>query len=136
MASRGIRTDRAPAPLAGAPYRQAVASTPGEIVWVSGQVALEPTSGVLAADDVAGQTRTCLAHIAAILDEAGGSIADVVKTTVFLVDLASDFADMNTAYAQVFSTNPPARATIGVAALPAGALVEIEAVAVLPGRTR
>lgn len=136
MASRGIHTDRAPAPVAGAPYQQAVAATPGEVVWVSGQIPLEPGSGVLAAHDVAGQTRACLDHIAAILDEAGGSMCDVVKTTVFLVDLAADFAAMNAAYAQVFTVNPPARATIGVAALPAGALVEIEAVAVLADGAR
>ena len=130
MAGRGIRTDRAPAPVAGAPYQQAVAAIPGEVVWISGQVPLDPVTGALAADDVAGQTRSCLAHIAAIVEEAGGSLRDVVKTTVFMLDLG-EFAAMNAVYADAFDASPPARATIGVAALPAGAQVEIEAVAII-----
>ena len=130
MASRGIRTDEAPAPVAGAPYRQAVAATPGELVWVSGQVPLDPATGALAADDVAGQTRTCLSHVKAIVEAAGGTMGDVVKTTVFMLDL-DQFGAMNEVYAQAFGDGPPARATVGVAALPAGAQVEIEAVAVI-----
>jgi 2-iminobutanoate/2-iminopropanoate deaminase len=130
VASRGIRTDEAPAPVAGAPYRQAVAATPGELVWVSGQVPLDPATGALAADDVAGQTRTCLSHVKAIVEAAGGTMGDVVKTTVFMLDL-DQFGAMNEVYAQAFGDGPPARATVGVAALPAGAQVEIEAVAVI-----
>jgi len=130
VAGRGIRTDHAPAPVAGAPYQQAVAAVPGEVVWISGQVPLDPSTGALAADDVAGQTRSCLAHIAAIVEEAGGSMRDVVKTTVFMLDLG-EFAAMNAVYAEAFDASPPARATIGVAALPAGAQVEIEAIAVI-----
>ena len=130
MASRGIRTDEAPAPVAGAPYRQAVAATPGELVWVSGQVPLDPATGALAADDVAGQTRACLSHVKAIVEAAGGTMGDVVKTTVFMLDL-DQFGAMNEVYAQAFGDGPPARATVGVAALPAGAQVEIEAVAVI-----
>ena len=130
MASRGIRTDEAPPPVAGAPYRQAVAATPGELVWVSGQVPLDPATGALAADDVAGQTRTCLSHVKAIVEAAGGTMGDVVKTTVFMLDL-DQFGAMNEVYAQAFGDGPPARATVGVAALPAGAQVEIEAVAVI-----
>ncbi|MFZ4754470.1 MAG: Rid family detoxifying hydrolase [Miltoncostaeaceae bacterium] len=130
MAARGIRTERAPAPVDGAPYQQAVAAVPGEVVWISGQVPLDPATGALAAADVAGQTRTCLAHVRAIVEAAGGSMDDVVKTTVFMLDLA-DFAEMNAVYAEAFSGAPPARATIGVAALPAAAKVEIEAVAVI-----
>ena len=130
MAARAIRTERAPAPVDGAPYQQAVAAVPGEVVWISGQVPLDPATGALAAADVAGQTRTCLAHVRAIVEAAGGSMNDVVKTTVFMLDLA-DFAEMNAVYAEAFSGAPPARATIGVAALPAAAKVEIEAVAVI-----
>lgn len=133
MASRGIRTDLAPAPVQGAPYQQGVAAVPGEVLWVSGQVPLDPGTGALAADDVAGQTRTCLAHIRSIVEAAGGSMDDVVKTTVFMLNLGA-FAEMNGVYAEAFGDSPPARATVGVAALPAGAKVEIEAVAVLrPG---
>jgi len=130
VTSRGIRTDEAPAPVAGAPYRQAVAATPGELVWVSGQVPLDPATGALAADDVAGQTRACLSHVKAIVEAAGGTMGDVVKTTVFMLDL-DQFGAMNEVYAQAFGDGPPARATVGVAALPAGAQVEIEAVAVI-----
>jgi len=130
VASRGIHTDEAPAPVAGAPYRQAVAATPGELVWVSGQVPLDPATGALAADDVAGQTRACLSHVKAIVEAAGGTMGDVVKTTVFMLDL-DQFGAMNEVYARAFGDGPPARATVGVAALPAGAQVEIEAVAVI-----
>ncbi len=129
MARRAIRTEGAPAPVAGAPYSQAIAATAGEVVWVSGQVPLLP-SGQLAAEDVPGQTRQCLANIAAILSAAGASMDDVVKTTVFMTDLGG-FPEMNAVYGEAFGNVPPARATIGVAALPAGAQVEIEAVAVI-----
>ena len=126
MPRRSVRTEDAPAPVAGAPYSQAVAASGGEVVWVSGQVPLTP-AGELAATDVAGQTRQCLANVAAILAAAGGSMDDVVKTTVYMLDLGA-FGEMNEAYATAFGQVPPARATIGVAALPAGASVEIEAV--------
>jgi 2-iminobutanoate/2-iminopropanoate deaminase len=129
MPRRVIRTDEAPAPVAGAPYSQAIAASGGEVLWVSGQVPLD-ASGSLAADDVPGQTRQCLANVAAVVAAAGGSMADVVKTTVYMTDLAM-FGEMNTVYAEAFGEMPPARATIGVAALPAGAQVEIEAIAVL-----
>ena len=129
MPRRVIRTDEAPAPVAGAPYSQAIAASGGEVLWGSGQVPLD-ASGSLAADDVPGQTRQCLANVAAVVAAAGGSMADVVKTTVYMTDLAM-FGEMNAVYAEAFGEMPPARATIGVAALPAGAQVEIEAIAVL-----
>ncbi len=129
MPRRVIRTDEAPAPVAGAPYSQAIAASGGEVLWVSGQVPLD-AAGSLAADDVPGQTRQCLANVAAVVAAAGGSMADVVKTTVYMTDLAM-FGEMNTVYGEAFGEMPPARATIGVAALPAGAQVEIEAIAVL-----
>lgn len=131
MPRRAIRTDQAPAPVAGAPYNQAIGASGGEIVWVSGQVPLTP-AGELVADDVAGQTRQCLANVAAVIAAAGGGMGDVVKTTVYMTDLAA-FGEMNAVYAEAFGDVPPARATVGVAALPAGAAVEIEAVAVLGG---
>jgi 2-iminobutanoate/2-iminopropanoate deaminase len=129
MAKRVIRTDEAPAPVAGAPYSQAIGASGGEVVWVSGQVPLTP-AGELAADDVPGQTRQCLANVAAVLAAAGSGMHDVVKTTVYMTDLGA-FGQMNEVYAQAFGDAPPARATVGVAALPAGASVEIEAIAVL-----
>ncbi|MEW6581611.1 MAG: Rid family detoxifying hydrolase [Actinomycetota bacterium] len=130
---RAIRTDTAPAPVAGAPYSQAIAAAPGEVVWVSGQVPVDPATGALAADDVAAQTTLVLRHVASILAAAGGALAHVVKTTVYLTDLAGDFPAMNAAYAAAFGDHAPARATVGVATLPLGARVEIEAVAVIPG---
>ena len=130
---RTICTEAAPAPVAGAPYSQAAAAAPGdgEIVWVSGQLGIDPTEGTLVADDVSEQTALVLRHIAAILAEAGGGLRDVVKTTVYLTDLAGDFPAMNEVYGHAFAGSAPARATVGVAALPLGARVEIEAVAVI-----
>ena len=117
--------------MAGAPYSQAVAAAPGEIVWVSGQVAVDPATGRLVEDDVGLQTALALRHVAAILAAAGGGLGDVVKTTVFLADMG-DFAAMNEVYAHAFGEAAPARATVEVAGLPLGARVEIAAVAVLP----
>lgn len=133
---RTIRTEAAPAPVQGAPYSQATAAAPGdgEVVWVSGQLGIDPGDGTLVADDVSEQTALVLRHIAAILAEAGGGLADVVKTTVYLTDLAGDFPAMNEVYGRAFAGAAPARATVGVAALPLGARVEIEAVAVIRPR--
>ncbi len=133
---RTIRTEAAPAPVAGAPYSQAAAAAPGdgEIVWVSGQLGIDPADGTLVADDVSEQTALVLRHIAAVLAEAGGGLKDVVKTTVYLTDLAGDFPAMNEVYGHAFAGAAPARATVGVAALPLGARVEIEAVAVIRPR--
>lgn len=129
---RTIRTEAAPAPVAGAPYSQAAAAAPGEVVFVSGQLGVDPGTGALVGD-VHEQTALALRHVAAILAEAGAGLGDVVKTTVYLADLPEDFAAMNAVYAHAFSGHAPARATVGVAALPLGARVEIEAVAVVPG---
>ena len=120
--------------MQGAPYSQAVAVTPGEVVFVSGQVPIDPLTGQLIEDDIRLQTALALRNIAAILAEAGSGLRQVVKTTVYLKDFA-DFGAMNEIYAQAFSGHAPARATIGVAALPLGARVEIEAVAVIPSAT-
>lgn len=129
---RTIRTESAPAPVAGAPYSQAVAATPGRLVFVSGQLGIDPAGGELVGEDVRDQAALALRHVAAILAEAGAGLGDVVKTTIYLADLAEDFAAVNEVYAHAFSGHAPARATVGVAALPLGARVEIEAVAVVP----
>ena len=131
---RTIRTEAAPAPVAGAPYSQAVVSDAGATVWVSGQLGVDPGTGALVADDVRVQTAVALRNLAAILDEAGAGLDTVVKTTVYMTDLGREFADMNAVYAEAFSGHAPARATVGVAVLPLGARVEIEAVAVIAPR--
>jgi 2-iminobutanoate/2-iminopropanoate deaminase len=126
---RVIRTDAAPAPVAGAPYSQAIAAPAGALVFVSGQVPVDPATGQLVADDIALQTRQVLANLDAVLAASGSELADVIKTTVFLADLPGDFAAMNAVYAEMFGDHAPARSTLGVAALPLGARVEIEVVA-------
>ena len=120
-----IRTENAPAPFQGAPYNQAIRV--GELVFVAGQLGLKP-GGTAPEGDVASQTEQALQNLAAILEEAGSSLANLVKTSVFLQDLG-DFAAMNEVYARYAGDRPPARSTFQVAKLPSGALVEIEAVA-------
>ena len=130
-ALRAIRTEAAPAPVAGAPYSQAIVA--GGFVFVSGQVPVDAATDALVADDITAQTAQVLANVAAVLAAAGGTLSDVVKSTVFLVDLATDFAPMNGAYAEAFGDHAPARSTVGVAALPLGARVEIEIIARIGG---
>jgi len=120
-----IRTEEAPAPFQGAPYNQAIRI--GELVFVAGQLGLKPGDTAIEGD-VATQTEQVMRNLAAILAEAGSSLDNLVKTTVFLQDLG-DFAAMNEVYARHVGDRPPARATVEVAKLPSGALVEIEAVA-------
>jgi 2-iminobutanoate/2-iminopropanoate deaminase len=119
-----IQTKNAPAAVG--PYSQAVRVSPW--VYCAGQIPLAPGSGELVDGDVVVQTRRVLDNLTAVLAAAGCTPADVVKTTVFLTDLG-DFAAMNGIYAEVFYEDPPARSTVQVAALPKGASVEIEAVA-------
>ena len=114
------------APAAIGPYSQAVIS--GEFVISSGQIALDPTTGALVGDDVATQTRQVFANLRAVLDKAGCALEDVIKTTVFLIDM-EDFAAMNAVYAGAFGRARPARSTVAVAGLPRGARVEIEVLA-------
>lgn len=121
-----IRTERAPAPFQGAPYNQAIRT--GDLVFTAGQLGLDPSTGALVEGGIAEQTEQVFRNLAAILDEAGSSLANLVKTTVFLTDLAN-FAAMNEVYARHAGDRPPARSTIGISQLPSGALVEIEAVA-------
>jgi 2-iminobutanoate/2-iminopropanoate deaminase len=119
------------APPALGPYAQAVAA--GDLVFCSGQVGLDPATGKLVPGGIATETARVLDNLAAVLSAAGLGLVDVVKTTVYLVDLA-DFTTLNEVYARRFPPPHPARATVQVAALPAGARVEIEAIAARPHR--
>ena len=116
------------APGAIGPYSQGIRA--GELVFTAGQVGADPASGTLA-DGVAAQADRALRNLAAVLDAAGSSLDRVVKTTIFLVDMA-DFATVNKVYASHFSTPYPARSTVTVKALPKDARVEIEAIAIAP----
>jgi 2-iminobutanoate/2-iminopropanoate deaminase len=119
----------AEAPTAVGPYSQAIAA--GGLLFCSGQIPLEPSSGVLIEGDISSQTKRVLENLTAVLRAHGLTMEHVVKTTVFMTDLAN-FGGMNTVYAQFFPSDPPARSTIQVAALPKGANVEIEAIAFKP----
>lgn len=122
-----VVTDKAPRPLAGAPYSQAIAAR--GLVFCSGQVPLDPDTEGLVEGGIVEQTERVLANLSGVLEAAGSSLSDVVKTTVFLTDLG-DFAAMNEVYARAFPSAPPARSTVEVSKLPAGARVEIEAIAI------
>jgi 2-iminobutanoate/2-iminopropanoate deaminase len=121
-----IRTEEAPAPFQGAPYSQAIRA--GGLVFVSGQLALRPGGHEIVGDGIAGQTEQVFANLRAILEEAGSGLDRIVKTTVYLRDLG-DFQGMNDVYRSHVGDVPPARATLEVSALPSGALVEIDAIA-------
>ena len=99
------------------------------MVFCSGQIALDPATGVLVEGDVVAQTRRALENLGAVLAAAGASYANIVRTTIFLADM-NDFAKVNEVYGKYFTQNPPSRATVQVAALPKGARVEIDAIAV------
>jgi 2-iminobutanoate/2-iminopropanoate deaminase len=120
-----VRTEAAPAPFQGAPYNQAIRA--GDFVFVAGQLGLRP-GDTSVEGDIAQQTEQAMRNLGTILEAAGSSLGKIVKTTVFLQDLG-DFAGMNDVYARHVGASPPARSTVEVAKLPAGALVEIEAVA-------
>ncbi len=128
MSKEVVRTEAAPAPFQGAPYSQAIKA--GGFVFVSGQLALRPGEGELVPGAIVEQTEQALANLSAILEAAGSSLDRIVKTTVFLQNL-DDFAAMNEVYARHVGDAPPARSTFEVAKLPSGALVEIEAIALL-----
>ena len=120
-----IRTERAPAPFQGAPYSQAVRV--GDLVFVSGQLALRPDHAEIVGETIGEQTEQVMQNLGAILEEAGSGLDKLVKTTVYLVNLG-ELAGMTEAYARHVGDRPPARATVEISALPSGALVEIEAV--------
>ena len=119
-----ISTKKAPAAIG--PYSQAIQV--GNLVYTSGQIPIDPATGAFAEGGIKEQTRQSLTNVKAILEEAGLSMSNVVKTTVFMADMG-DFADMNAVYAEFFSEPYPARSAVAVKTLPKGALVEIEDVA-------
>ena len=121
-----VRTDRAPGPFQGAPYNQAIRV--GDLVFVAGQLGIVLESGQLAGATVQEQTEQIMANLAAILHAAGSGLDNLVKTTVFLMDLGG-FDAMNEVYARHVGDRPPARSTVQISGLPSGALVEIEAIA-------
>ena len=123
MTRQPISTAGAPAAIG--PYSQAIAT--GDLVFCSGQLGLDPATGELA-DGVEAQAERALRNLVAVLDAAGATIADVVKTTIFLADIG-DFAAVNAIYGRYVPDPPPARSTVQVAALPKGGRVEIEAIA-------
>lgn len=124
MAKTVVQTGNAPEAVGA--YSQAISAN--GLVFCSGQVALPPEGGELVSDSVAEQTRQCITNLEAVLAEAGTDIDNVVKVSAFLTDMA-DFAEFNEVYAEFFTGQVPARATIGVAGLPKGAKVEIECIA-------
>ena len=123
---RIILTDRAPKAIG--PYSQAVVSN--GFAFLSGQIPIDPATNQLIEGDIAAQTQRVLENLKGLLEACGSSLAQVVKTTVFLNNM-DDFSGMNEVYGRYFADNPPARATVGAARLPRGALVEIECVAVV-----
>jgi 2-iminobutanoate/2-iminopropanoate deaminase len=127
MEKQIISTEQAPAAVG--PYSQGVRA--GHFLYTAGQIALDPATGKIVEGDVAAQTRQVMGNLQAILQAAGSTLDKVVKTTVFLQEM-DDFAQMNGEYSQFFEGDPPARSTVQVAGLPLGALVEIEAIALIP----
>jgi 2-iminobutanoate/2-iminopropanoate deaminase len=121
-----IHTNQAPAAVG--PYSQAVRV--GNLLFTAGQIGLDPVTGQMMEADVATQTERVLQNLAAILNAGGSSLEQVIKCTVFLMDMA-DFAAMNEVYGRFFPQNPPARSTVQVSGLPLGARVEIEAIALV-----
>jgi len=123
---RVVRTEEAPAPFRGAPYSQGIVF--GDLVFVSGQVAIDPKTNKVVKGDIEEQTDLVMRNIAAILHEAGSNLQKLVRCGIFLADF-DDFDGMNKIYARHAGAEPPARATVQVAKLPSGVLVEIDAIA-------
>ncbi len=128
MDKKVITSDKAPKAIG--PYSVAIRT--GDLVFTSGQLGLEPATGSLVPGGIEAETRQALTNLRHVLADAGSGLERVVKTIVFLKDMA-DFAKMNAVYAEFFTENPPARSTIQAAALPKGGAVEIEAIAILQG---
>jgi 2-iminobutanoate/2-iminopropanoate deaminase len=127
---QAVRTESAPAPFQGAPYSQAIVA--GEMVYVSGQLGIDPERGHVVEGGIVAQTEQVMKNLSAILAEAGCSLDDVVMTSIYLIDL-QDFQAMNEVYARHLAEPYPARATVQIAALPSGARIEIAVVARRPG---
>jgi 2-iminobutanoate/2-iminopropanoate deaminase len=125
---RAIVTEAAPAAVG--PYSQGIVC--GNLLFVSGQLPIDPSSGELVSGSIEEKTRQVLSNLRAIAEAAGASLEDVVKTTVFLKDM-NDFAAMNGVFAEYFPNTPPARAAVQVAALPKDVDIEIEAIVLMPG---
>ena len=123
-----ISTDQAPAAIG--PYSQAVKTSGTTTIYCSGQIPLKPGTGELLDGDVVAQCKLVMTNLQAVLKAAGAEFSDVVKTTIYLEDMA-DFAAVNEVYASYFDDNPPARATVAVRGLPKGVQVEIDAIAVM-----
>lgn len=117
------------APDAIGPYSQAVKV--GNVIYTSGQIAINPATGAVEAADIEGQSRQVMQNLEAVLAAAGATFADVVKTTCFLKDVARDFGAFNAVYAEAMGEHKPARSCVGVAELPKGVLVEVEVIAVV-----
>lgn len=126
MTKRIVHTDQAPAPFQGAPYSQGIVH--GDLVFVSGQLGVDPTSGEMVEGGIEPQTERVLQNVSAVLEAAGSSLGNVLNVSIFLVDLG-DFAAMNQVYGKHVGPDFPARATVQIGALPSGALVEIAVVA-------
>ena len=127
MPHRPLQTAEAPSAIG--PYSQGVSAQPGRLVFLSGQIPLDPRTGELVAGDISAQTVRVMENLGAVLRAASLGFPDVVRCTVYLVDLA-EFSVVNSVYGRYFAASPPARATVQVAALPKGARVEIDAIAV------
>jgi 2-iminobutanoate/2-iminopropanoate deaminase len=127
LSAQSGKQDKSGLPKTDLPFSQTVTS--GDMVFVSGQVGIDPSTGKMAGDDIASQTRQALLNIERHLEAAGSDLNQVVKTTVFLKNI-QDYADMNAVYKQVLGASRPARATVAVADLVAGAVIEIDAIAV------
>ena len=121
-----IHTDAAPAAIG--PYSQGVATGGSKLIFTAGQIPLDPGTGEMRNDSIEQATERVLQNLKAVLEAAGASLADVVKVTVFMIDLG-EFAAMNAVYGTFFGDNPPARSAVQVAALPKGARIEMEAIA-------
>lgn len=123
-----VKSESAPAAIG--PYSQAVKVSGGGLLFMSGQIPLDPESMAMVGETAAEQCQQVMKNIAAVLEAAGGDLSNIVKTTIFLVDM-NDFAAVNEVYGSFFTVDPPARATVEVSRLPKDAKVEIEAIAVL-----
>jgi 2-iminobutanoate/2-iminopropanoate deaminase len=126
VSKRVVHTDKAPAPFQGAPYSQGIVH--GDLVFVAGQVGLDPETNQVVEGGIKAQTEQAMKNVSAVLEEAGSSLSNVLKASIFLVDFG-DFPAMNEVYARFVGPEFPARATVQIAGLPSGALVEIEVVA-------
>ena len=123
-----IHTDGAPAPVQGAPYSQAVVTRGGRLLFISGQIPIDPATGELVPGDATAQTKQAMRNVLAVLSAAGGAPSDIARCTIYLTDLA-DFPAVNAAYGAALEGHRPARATVEVSGLPLGARVEIDAIA-------